>query len=965
MLALRFSIAFVIALVVNLAATRGEEMPDQKPFLSIESGMHTTVIRSVSVSADGKLIATASEDKTARLWSLPEGKLLKTFRVPVGEGSAGKLNSVALSPDGGLLAAGGLDAYVGQHAFIYVFDAVSGAELGRLGPLPEVTLKLAFSPDGRWLAAGLGGNYGIRLWNVESGFAEDKSDRSYRSDVYDIAFDGKDRMATASYDGNVRVYRLPDKPKGRLKLLKKRKAPDGANLFSVAFSPDGEMLAVGYTDTASVSIIDSTQLKPVPDFNVATGFAVNGALSNVSWSSDGETLFAGGTYLAKDGNPLVAWSDKGRGQPHAVHVFKGSIFDIAPLQDGTIAYATAEPSFGVTNKDSDGFKRSAVTANLIPSSGERFASAQDAIVTWFTYNDYQNGGLAALTFDTQALSVEPAKERPAGLISANTDRLPVEHWDGYFHPSINGRELEIKIYEASRSLAIAPDALSFIIGAEWTIYRFAANGDPIWNVSVPGPAWGVNISADGSIVIVALGDGTIRWYRAADGKELLALFVNVADKRWIAWTPSGYYAASPGAEDLIGWHVNGKTWDDTPQFYPASRFRDQFYRPDVVQFILKAKDELTAIAAADLVAGRKEEKKTVEELLPASVELLLDAPEIQTAQKEITVKYRLASQTGRAVTRVEARIDGRPVVTRGMEVLTDDFPLGQVLEAHITVPSRDSELSILAYIGDQPSVAATAPIKWTGATAIAPKAKLFALLVGVSAYANPSLKLNYAAKDAADFAKALSAQKGQLYESVTIVELLDGNASKSAVETALARLKKDVGPEDTAVVFLAGHGVTDKQFDFYYLTADADTDPAMLSATAIDGDNIRKTLSQVAGRVVLFMDACRSGAGIAGKVDMNRLSNDFAQDTGGLVMFASSQGREDSLESSAWENGAFTEAMLAILDDGNAYGADKQLSIPELEEALTIRVRELTEDRQSPVMTKYGAIPRFFIAATQ
>jgi uncharacterized caspase-like protein len=185
------------------------------------------------------------------------------------------------------------------------------------------------------------------------------------------------------------------------------------------------------------------------------------------------------------------------------------------------------------------------------------------------------------------------------------------------------------------------------------------------------------------------------------------------------------------------------------------------------------------------------------------------------------------------------------------------------------------------------------------------------------------------------------------------------------VETALARLKKEVGPDDTAVIFLAGHGVTDKQYDFYYLTADADTDPAMLSATAIDGDNIRKTLSQIAGRVVLFMDACRSGAGIAGKVDMNRLSNDFAQDTGGLVMFASSQGREDSLESPAWQNGAFTEAMLAILADSSVYGADKQLSVPELEEALTVRVRELTEDRQSPVMTKYGDVPRFFIAATQ
>ena len=66
-----------------------------------------------------------------------------------------------------------------------------------------------------------------------------------------------------------------------------------------------------------------------------------------------------------------------------------------------------------------------------------------------------------------------------------------------------------------------------------------------------------------------IGDGTIRWYRASDGAELLAFFVHVPDKRWIAWTPSGYYAASPGGEDLIGWHVNGKTWDAPVDFFPA------------------------------------------------------------------------------------------------------------------------------------------------------------------------------------------------------------------------------------------------------------------------------------------------------------------------------------------------------------------------------------------------------------
>ena len=72
--------------------------------------------------------------------------------------------------------------------------------------------------------------------------------------------------------------------------------------------------------------------------------------------------------------------------------------------------------------------------------------------------------------------------------------------------------------------------------------------------------------------------------------ELLALFVHARDRRWVAWTPKGYYMASPGAESLIGWHVN-RGWNEAAQFYPADRFRDQFNRPDIVKLVLETLDE--------------------------------------------------------------------------------------------------------------------------------------------------------------------------------------------------------------------------------------------------------------------------------------------------------------------------------------------------------------------------------------
>ena len=116
--------------------------------------------------------------------------------------------------------------------------------------------------------------------------------------------------------------------------------------------------------------------------------------------------------------------------------------------------------------------------------------------------------------------------------------------------------------------------------------------------------------------MAAFEDGTIRWHRLSDGEELLALFVHAKDRRYIAWTPKGYYAASPGAENLIGWHVN-RGWDREPDFFPASRFREHFNRPDIVSRVLDDLDEDTAIAEANRIAGSKRAGEIAKRLAPA------------------------------------------------------------------------------------------------------------------------------------------------------------------------------------------------------------------------------------------------------------------------------------------------------------------------------------------------------------
>ena len=74
---------------------------------------------------------------------------------------------------------------------------------------------------------------------------------------------------------------------------------------------------------------------------------------------------------------------------------------------------------------------------------------------------------------------------------------------------------------------------------------FDAEGNPLWSRSLPN-AYAVNISGDGRLVVAALGDSTIRWYRMDDGGELLAL--QVLSDRKTGWRghPKAITALPPG-----------------------------------------------------------------------------------------------------------------------------------------------------------------------------------------------------------------------------------------------------------------------------------------------------------------------------------------------------------------------------------------------------------------------------------
>jgi hypothetical protein len=283
------------------------------------------------------------------------------------------------------------------------------------------------------------------------------------------------------------------------------------------------------------------------------------------------------------------------------------------------------------------------TADMRGKIGPAFALSPDAASAHFGLGSRED---KPVLFDLAAALLTDSQNPPAKFLTAKVDGLPVTDWENNFAPKFKDENLALEGYEMSRALAIRSDASGFALGTEWLARAYDAKGEQRWRRPGPGVAWGVDFSADGEILAVAYDDGTIRWLRWGDGAELLAFFVEPQSRKWVAWTPSGYCMASAGGEDLIGWHVN-RGWNQEADFFPASQFRAQYNRPDIVRLVLKTKDEAEAVRQANEAAHRAAPTKSVAAALPPIVTILSPVDGTFFSNETVDITYSIRSRITR------------------------------------------------------------------------------------------------------------------------------------------------------------------------------------------------------------------------------------------------------------------------------------------------------------------------------
>lgn len=831
----------------NSFATAAE--PQKEPILRLETGMHAGNIKRIGVDAANRWLVTASEDKTVRLWELPSGRLVHVFRPPIGKGNEGKLYAVAISPDGREIACGGWTELDGDSGdTIYLFDRATGRLMKRITGLPNVIFHLVYSPDGRYLAACLAEkNNGIRVYRTND-LSLAGEDRNYgsQSDSADFTHDG--RLVTSSQDGYLRLYSRD------FRLIAKEKAPGGSQASSVSFSPDGQKIAVGFSDSTKVDVLSGHNLLYL--YSPDTVWIDVGNISKVSWSADGDILYGGGRYHDGKGCPVFVWENGGRGKRSSIPGASNTITDIRPLKDGGFIYSAADPVWGAYDRAGNRkLYLTPVIADYRATSNELLISADGTHIQFC----YEAWGKSPARFDVNTRRLVSASSQDTSLFPPVTESpaLRITSWKNY-QPELNGKDLKLDQYEKSRSLSIAPDGGSFLLGADWSLRLFDREGKEKWKVSVPDTAWAVNIAGNGRVAVAAFGDGTIRWYRMTDGKEMLAFFPHNDQKRWVLWTPEGFFDTSKDGAELIGYHLNqGK--DKEAQFIGVDKLYDQFYRPDLVMAKFQGKDISEYARAVDV--NRLLSTNT----LPPAVRMISTSG--STPVRDMTIKGEICNQGGGSGD-VTLSLNGMPIVFdaggRSLQVKGKSAkPACMEFEHMVTLNRGKNHIALMAKNKANTIESNRAEVNITCHSGDKEKPDLYMLVVAVNKYRDGDLRLRYPIADANDLVKSIQAGGKRLFGQVVVKTVYDDAATRAGMERAFRDVGSKTKRDDVFVLFLAGHGITyEKDGNYYFLPVDFRfTGEEAIQKQGISKDDLMRNLAHIqAMKSLLLLDTCNSGS---------------------------------------------------------------------------------------------------------
>ena len=518
-------------------------------------------------------------------------------------------------------------------------------------------------------------------------------------------------------------------------------------------------------------------------------------------------------------------------------------------------------------------------------------------------------------------------------------------------------------YDQIRCFTLLPGDRA-ALGTYFGLYLFdARSGKPIRSFrGHTGEVLAVAPSPDDRFLLSASNDQTLRIWDLDRSEPVLSLFF--AGDDWIAWTPEGYYAASPSGEQLMGWHVNiGPA--AMVSYYPASQFRKSLYRPDVIKRLLDAGSLDKALADADAASGQRSQRTEVAQVLPPKVAITTPSDaKVELNGNTLEVKAVASSVGNHPVTTLRLLLDRR-TAPEGLKIF-EEPKLGEVRAGWtLEVPPGSHRLTVQA--SNAVSKAVSDPVEVVTAKNDNPAAasgSLYVLAVGINDYPDKRLKLDCAAPDAQSLRKAFLTNSSKLFSGVEVKLLLNGQATRANILEGLQWLSSSVKPGDMAVVFYAGHGDCKIEGQFYLVPVDANLRD--LSHTAISGEALKKAIGELPCTTMLLLDACYAGSFDGTKrkkrslpAESDAVLRQLVYDAGLVVMCGASKEQEAAEEDG---HGFFTQSLVEGLGGKADYNKDGVVELYELQLYVHGRVRELSAQEQEPTVSIPSVVKSFALS---
>ena len=1007
------------ALVSSCAHGADTPLVREEVSLQIEVGTHAGPIRRIASDARADIVVTASDDKTARVWRLSTRELLRTLRVPVGTADEGRLYEVAIDPSGATVAIGGTAVGRGdrqsRRAEILIFDINTGQLRQRIRAAEGEIKRLVWSADGALLFAGTSGPRSAVLAFDSAG--KQVLNHSMTGAVYGLAAGREGMLAATDFSGAVQLFKAIG---ATVEPIKRLSTPSRGPV-SVALSPDSGHAVVGYFASQRPTIIELATGRSVRTLEPRDRDIDSGYLMTVAWSRNGKDVYAAGATKKASGAYGVWRFDAESGESRAfVAAASDSILDLSWSDDTRLLFASFDASWGIA--EGDKLKAQVVSAvpDLRGSDGLR-VDRDGTVVSWSALADgrVRHFDVVRRVVEESAVKDLQGPVTRRGWIGSQivtTDangRLP--------YVLLGGRKIPLGDGELAITGTYLPDLDDAVVGTSKTLMRLNGVGQILWRVEPGSEVNAVVPARGGALLVTAMSDGTLRWWNARSGALLLTL-LSTRTNAWIAWTPAGYFDASAGADGLVGWVISHLD-EGTAELYSLGRFRDRYQRPDIVDRVMQKLDVATAVAeappserdlqrvaeaatptpvrpspAAPVAVSGTEPRPSppkpttspagpgtsvpmlaatppVAPPSPSSTPLLvppalsaLDLPSIRTTSEMVTLRFAVRASTSTSALSIFARLNGRPVDAE--VVLPASFDGKSSGQIRLHVPAGRATVHVVASqaqgLSDPLtySIEVAVPASSASAPKVAPvdvRPRLFVLAVGVSDYERVSYRLGLPAKDARDFADLMEKQNDKQYRSVEVRRLVNRDATRKQVLEQLRWLGTTTSPGDVAILFMAGHGVNVNTGQYYFLPVDANHE--RLQDTGVPERDIRDALARVKGHALFFVDTCYAGNVIGNprtaSRELSRLASELGAAENGVVVFASSSGRQESEESISWGNGAFTRAVLSGLTGRADFNGTGRVTYKGLDFYVSEEVRRLTNGRQTPVTISPSGIADF------